>query len=178
MTWAPDARLTPLGHSQAAAAREAWKAEIRHGIVVPQRFYVSPLRRALETWTDTFGGTGDDAVLPGNRRTVTVLEVSPSIRLVFCVVKSLTWCRIVVKPMGFILAICVSPSRSYRESTLRRPTNSKLTSPKMTLCGRGMNGRLMTMYKNARNMSWMSYSANLRLVSLYAVRITCTLRHV
>lgn len=88
MTWAPDARLTPLGHSQAAAAREAWKAEIRHGIVVPQRFYVSPLRRALETWTDTFGGTGDNAVLPESRRTVTVLEVSPSIRLVFVSLKA------------------------------------------------------------------------------------------
>lgn len=36
MTWAPDARLTPSGLSQAAAARKAWKTEISHGIVIPQ----------------------------------------------------------------------------------------------------------------------------------------------
>ena len=79
MTWAPDAQLTPLGHSQAATARRAWQTEIRNGIMIPQIFYVSPMRRALETWTDTFGITGNDAILSNEHRKVTILEVSYAI---------------------------------------------------------------------------------------------------
>ncbi|CAL1710367.1 unnamed protein product [Somion occarium] len=74
MTWAPDAQLTPLGHTQAYAVRDAWKEEIKCGIPIPQRCYVSPLRRALETWTDIFSGNGRHTVLPGDRRIVTIVE--------------------------------------------------------------------------------------------------------
>ncbi|KAK7688196.1 hypothetical protein QCA50_008566 [Cerrena zonata] len=74
MTWAPDAQLTPLGHSQAAAAREAWRTESSRGIMIPQKFYVSPRRRALETWTGTFGGTRDYSLFPEEGPTVTIVE--------------------------------------------------------------------------------------------------------
>ncbi|CAL1713864.1 unnamed protein product [Somion occarium] len=74
ITWGPDALLTPLGETQALQAREAWKSEIPKGIPVPAKFYSSPLRRALDTWKETFGLRSNDAVLDKSKRTVLILE--------------------------------------------------------------------------------------------------------
>ncbi|MBI1778372.1 MAG: histidine phosphatase family protein [Proteobacteria bacterium] len=47
-----DARLTPLGHAQVAAQRQAY-AGLGHELIV-----TSPLTRAIETTLGLFGGTG------------------------------------------------------------------------------------------------------------------------
>ncbi|THH21431.1 hypothetical protein EUX98_g8388 [Antrodiella citrinella] len=74
LTWGPDPLLTPLGQSQALEARDAWLAELSCDIPLPETFYSSPLKRALDTWSLTFAGFGNDEVLPKEQRKVTVLE--------------------------------------------------------------------------------------------------------
>ncbi|KAI0286781.1 histidine phosphatase superfamily [Russula aff. rugulosa BPL654] len=56
LTWGPDPRLTPLGEEQARSAHDAWEREILRGLPVPQRFYCSPLTRAIRTLQLTFEG--------------------------------------------------------------------------------------------------------------------------
>ncbi|KAJ5124509.1 Histidine phosphatase superfamily clade-1, partial [Penicillium bovifimosum] len=51
-----DARLTETGRGQAAIANAAWKQQIDAGIPLPERYYVSPLNRCLETAQITFNG--------------------------------------------------------------------------------------------------------------------------
>ncbi len=78
MTWGPDPLLTPLGHVQAADAHQAWLAEIPHGIPQPERHYVSPLKRALDTWAVTFGVRGiseDEGAFSSEKRIALVMEV-------------------------------------------------------------------------------------------------------
>lgn len=56
VTWS-DARLTPLGVSQALAVNQFWKTEIAvQKIPVPQTYYTSPLTRCLQTADLTFSG--------------------------------------------------------------------------------------------------------------------------
>lgn len=56
VTWS-DARLTPLGVSQALAVNQFWKTEIAvQKIPVPQTYYTSPLTRCLQTANLTFSG--------------------------------------------------------------------------------------------------------------------------
>jgi broad specificity phosphatase PhoE len=55
ITWF-DAHLTDLGRSQALAVNKLWKQQLAHGIPVPERWYVSPLTRTIETADLTFGG--------------------------------------------------------------------------------------------------------------------------
>ncbi|GAB1523137.1 Probable phosphoglycerate mutase pmu1 [Rhizoctonia solani] len=67
ITWGPDAKLTPLGETQAKAVNEIWKKELsRPGdpIPVPTRLFSSPLTRALATLDLTFKG-----VLPKDEST-------------------------------------------------------------------------------------------------------------
>ena len=71
ISWGPDPLLTPLGELQAQQARNAWKAELPLGVPVPQRWYSSPLKRALDTWKITFDS---DEGLFGKKQ-VTILEV-------------------------------------------------------------------------------------------------------
>jgi len=54
LTWGPDPRLTPIGEEQAHSAHAAWERELRNGAPVPQRFYCSPLTRAIHTLELTF----------------------------------------------------------------------------------------------------------------------------
>ncbi|KAJ8503206.1 hypothetical protein ONZ45_g11059 [Pleurotus djamor] len=56
---APDAELTPLGFSQAETAKVAWEAELPNGLRVPGTVYVSPHRRAFNTWQTTFSGNNN-----------------------------------------------------------------------------------------------------------------------
>lgn len=51
-----DPRLTPIGEGQARSAHTAWEREILRGLPVPQRFYCSPLTRAICTLQLTFEG--------------------------------------------------------------------------------------------------------------------------
>ncbi|KAJ5566168.1 hypothetical protein N7535_007806, partial [Penicillium sp. DV-2018c] len=51
-----DARLTSQGRHQAEIANAAWKQQIEAGIPLPERYYVSPLNRCLETARITFTG--------------------------------------------------------------------------------------------------------------------------
>ena len=53
MNWV-DARLTPLGISQAQKASKVWASLIPDGIPLPQSYYVSPLDRCLATARHTF----------------------------------------------------------------------------------------------------------------------------
>ncbi|EPS94748.1 hypothetical protein FOMPIDRAFT_1169401 [Fomitopsis schrenkii] len=71
MTWGPDPVLTALGAQQAETARTAWIKEIMKGMPTPQRYYASPLHRALSTWQITFGS---DETFPEDTRTVMVFE--------------------------------------------------------------------------------------------------------
>ena len=64
-----DPRLTPIGEEQARSAHAAWKREILRGIPVPQRYYCSPLTRAIRTLELTFEG-----LLPAHLKPV-ILEV-------------------------------------------------------------------------------------------------------
>ena len=54
LAWGPDPLLTPIGVAQAVAAQQAWKTEASHGIPEPEIHYLSPLKRALDTWKATF----------------------------------------------------------------------------------------------------------------------------
>ncbi|KAF7799001.1 hypothetical protein EIP86_010231 [Pleurotus ostreatoroseus] len=71
LTWGPDPLLTPLGCAQAADARELWRVERQYGVPVPEVHFLSPLRRALDTWKITFlsledpGRCTDEADLRG-----------------------------------------------------------------------------------------------------------------
>jgi broad specificity phosphatase PhoE len=53
LVWA-DAHLTPLGRDQALDAHKLWAQQIPHQIPLPEKFYVSPLTRAIETADITF----------------------------------------------------------------------------------------------------------------------------
>lgn len=64
-----DPRLTPIGEEQARNVHAAWEREILRGVPVPQRFYCSPLTRAIRTLELTFEG-----VLPAHLKPL-VLEV-------------------------------------------------------------------------------------------------------
>jgi len=54
LTWGPDPHLTPIGEEQARSAHAAWKRELLRGAPIPQRFYCSPLSRAIRTLELTF----------------------------------------------------------------------------------------------------------------------------
>lgn len=66
---AADPRLTPIGEEQARSAHAAWEREILRGLPVPQRFYCSPLTRAIRTLQLTFEG-----ILPADLKPL-ILEV-------------------------------------------------------------------------------------------------------
>ncbi|EIM92820.1 phosphoglycerate mutase-like protein [Stereum hirsutum FP-91666 SS1] len=69
ITWGPDPILTPLGEEQARTAHAAWKTELANGLTLPQKFYCSPMARALRTHTITF-----DGILPASDRKTIILE--------------------------------------------------------------------------------------------------------
>jgi len=54
-TWGPDPFLTPLGEQQARDDHEAWVAECKDGLSLPDSWYCSPMRRAASTLMLTFG---------------------------------------------------------------------------------------------------------------------------
>ena len=68
-----DPRLTDTGEKQARDARAAWKCELSRDVPVPvpQRFYCSPLTRAIRTFELTF-----ENLFPEPPRPV-ILEVTP-----------------------------------------------------------------------------------------------------
>lgn len=66
---AADPRLTLIGEGQARSAHAAWEREILRGLPVPQRFYCSPLTRAIRTLQLTFEG-----ILPPDLKPI-ILEV-------------------------------------------------------------------------------------------------------
>jgi broad specificity phosphatase PhoE len=77
LTWElhiADPELTPGGINQAVEARRGWDAEIALGITLPDKFYSSPLTRALDTLRLTFEGLLWDDV--EKQCTVLVVEVS------------------------------------------------------------------------------------------------------
>ncbi|CAK9438103.1 uncharacterized protein LODBEIA_P24190 [Lodderomyces beijingensis] len=62
-----DAELTPRGHDQIAAL--STKIRTNDGFPMPDKFYVSPLRRTLQTWQGTWSKMTDDtAVIKENAR--------------------------------------------------------------------------------------------------------------
>lgn len=54
ITWGPDPDLTPLGEEQAKRNNIAWKKQIEKGVPLPQSFYGSPFKRALDTYRYTW----------------------------------------------------------------------------------------------------------------------------
>lgn len=65
-----DSRLTAIGEEQARNAHAAWEREIPRGVPIPQRFYCSPLTRAIHTLELTFEG-----ILPAHLRPL-IVEVT------------------------------------------------------------------------------------------------------
>ena len=62
LTWGPDPLLTSLGITQAQEAGRALAREREAGLGVPEVSYLSPLRRAVDTWREVFGvGRGEGA---------------------------------------------------------------------------------------------------------------------
>lgn len=53
ITWV-DANLTELGEGQAKDVHELWKEQLPKGIPAPESYYVSPMRRAIQTADITF----------------------------------------------------------------------------------------------------------------------------
>lgn len=49
-----DAELTPTGHKQTAALARWWADQVRLGAPLPQKYYVLPMRRTLETFYRTW----------------------------------------------------------------------------------------------------------------------------
>lgn len=107
MTWGPDPVLTALGAQQAETARTAWIKEIMKGMPTPQRYYASPLHRALSTWQITFGS---DETFPEDTRTVMVFEVD-LIRIVIWSCRTDSLCRTYARNMACIPATCATPGR-------------------------------------------------------------------
>ncbi|KAF8499166.1 phosphoglycerate mutase-like protein [Russula emetica] len=64
---AADPRLTSIGEEQARSAHAAWEREILRGLPVPQKFYCSPLTRAIRTLQLTFEG-----ILPADLKPIIV----------------------------------------------------------------------------------------------------------
>jgi len=62
-----DPRLTAIGEEQACNAHTAWEREILRGVPIPQKFYCSPLTRAIRTLELTFEG-----ILPAHLRPLIV----------------------------------------------------------------------------------------------------------
>ncbi|KAG7094706.1 hypothetical protein E1B28_005526 [Marasmius oreades] len=56
IVWGPDAELTPLGEDQARVVNAEWKSELQFNIPLPRKRYISPMTRALNTYTITFDG--------------------------------------------------------------------------------------------------------------------------
>jgi broad specificity phosphatase PhoE len=56
LDYAADPRLTTIGEEQARSAHTAWEREILRGVPIPQKFYCSPLTRAIRTLELTFEG--------------------------------------------------------------------------------------------------------------------------
>lgn len=67
---AADPRLTAIGEEQARSAHAAWEREILRGVPVPQKYYCSPLTRAIRTLELTFVD-----VLPADAKPL-IIEVS------------------------------------------------------------------------------------------------------
>lgn len=76
--WGPDPLLTPLGITQAQEANAAWVKESPFGIPTPEKCFSSPLKRALDTWKETFACEGEKEkekeVLEEGRKKVLILE--------------------------------------------------------------------------------------------------------
>ena len=64
---AADPRLTAIGEEQARSAHAAWEREMLRGVPIPQKYYCSPLTRAIRTLELTFVD-----VLPANTRPLIV----------------------------------------------------------------------------------------------------------
>ncbi|KAF8841585.1 phosphoglycerate mutase-like protein [Paxillus ammoniavirescens] len=67
LVWGPDPQLTQLGVQQAQDARLEWEKERLFDIPLPQKFYTSPLTRAIRTNQITFD---DETLVPGLKTTV------------------------------------------------------------------------------------------------------------
>lgn len=59
MCWGPDANLTQTGELQAEVRHQSWLLEQREGLLMPGKFYSSPLSRALRTAEVTFALNSD-----------------------------------------------------------------------------------------------------------------------
>ncbi|RLV91888.1 putative phosphoglycerate mutase [Spathaspora sp. JA1] len=57
LVWGTDAKLTQLGIDQAVENHQAWKLQLAKGCPIPQRFYVSPLSRSINTHNITWPNT-------------------------------------------------------------------------------------------------------------------------
>lgn len=64
-----DPRLTAIGEDQARSAHAAWEREMLRGVPIPQKYYCSPLTRAILTLELTFFN-----VLPVNIKPI-IMEV-------------------------------------------------------------------------------------------------------
>ncbi|TDL19205.1 phosphoglycerate mutase-like protein [Rickenella mellea] len=60
LVWGPDPDLTPAGEDQARAAHDIWEEELAYNIQIPQKFYSSPLTRAIRTCQLSFDGLVND----------------------------------------------------------------------------------------------------------------------
>lgn len=59
IVWGPDPELTELGLAQAADNNYQIKVELKDGLIVPHRFYLSPFRRSVDTLIGTWHGIAD-----------------------------------------------------------------------------------------------------------------------
>jgi broad specificity phosphatase PhoE len=71
LNYAADPRLTTIGEEQARSAHTAWEREILRGVPIPQKFYCSPLTRAIRTLELTFEG-----ILPAHLKPLIVEVIS------------------------------------------------------------------------------------------------------
>jgi broad specificity phosphatase PhoE len=71
LNYAADPRLTTIGEEQARSAHTAWEREILRGVPIPQKFYCSPLTRAISTLELTFKG-----ILPAHLKPLIVEVIS------------------------------------------------------------------------------------------------------
>ncbi|KAJ6567992.1 histidine phosphatase superfamily [Mycena vulgaris] len=67
LIWGRDPALTAAGRAHATAIHEIWTTEVQAGLLLPERLYCSPLRRAMETNHIIFG-----SLLPVDQRTTIV----------------------------------------------------------------------------------------------------------
>ena len=154
-----DPHLTAIGEEQARSAHAAWKRELLRGAPIPQRFYCSPLSRAIRTLELTF-----ESILPTHLKPV-ILEVIVALAFHACRLTCLQL-RTVVKKMVNTVATSVGRDQKYNLSSPN--LRSKKDLRKATFCG-PRSAKKTKAWRGVPNWFWIEYSRMIQMTSVWSL---------